>query len=374
MKFEVVSKDKRSKARAGILTIGGKSVETPVFMPVGTQGTVKSLSPEDLRNAGSTIILGNTYHLYLRPGDELIRELGGLHEFSAWDHVILTDSGGFQVFSLADLSRIEENGVWFQSHLDGSRHLFTPEKVIRIQKNLGSDIIMPLDQPVPFPTDHVLAKKSVETTVDWARRSKETFNNESGGINDNQMLFGIMQGGTFEDLRERCIHSILEIDFPGYAIGGLSVGEPKEILYDITGFSTNLLPEEKPRYLMGVGKPEDLIYCVERGIDMFDCVIPTRNGRNGTVFTSEGKVVVKNSEFKDDKRPLDNECGCYACQNFSRAYIRHLFQSGEILALRLASLHNITFYHKIMREARAALLTGNFKSWKKSFLQKFFTK
>jgi len=374
MKFEVIAGDSKSKARAGVLTIGSTGVETPVFMPVGTQGTVKGLSPEDLETAGSTIILGNTYHLYLRPGDELIREFGGLHNFTGWNSLILTDSGGFQVFSMADLTKIEENGVRFQSHLDGSYHLFTPEKVIDIQKNLGADIIMPLDQPVPFPSDYELARKSVETTVNWAVKSKEAFGNTKFPVNKNQVLFGILQGGTFKDLRQKCLHSILDAGFPGYAIGGLSVGEPKDILYEITDYSTELLPEEKPRYLMGVGKPEDLVYCIENGIDMFDCVIPTRNGRNGTVFTSHGRLVVKNSEYKDEKEPLDNQCNCYTCKNFSRGYIRHLFHAGEILALRLASLHNVTFYHRIMRQARNAILNGSFQSWKAAFLEKFLMK
>ena len=373
MDFTIIRSDPHSKARTGRLRTAHGEVETPVFMPVGTQGSVKTLTPEELARTGTTIILNNTYHLYLRPGPDLFLSAGGAHKFCGWNGPILTDSGGYQVFSLADLSTISDDGVEFQSHLDGSSHFFTPEKIIDIQKKIGGDIIMPLDRPVAYPVGKIDAQKANRMTINWAKKSLKIFKETPEYHNYSQSLFGIIQGAFFPDLRRLSIEETVELDFPGYAIGGLSVGEPKEILYELTCLSAELLPEDKPRYLMGVGKPEDLIECIGLGIDMFDCVLPTRVGRNGWVYTKYGRLVVKNAEFKDDFTPIDESCGCYTCRNFSRAYIRHLFNAGEMLGPRLASLHNITFYQRLMAEARKAIENNCFAQWKANFLQRYNT-
>ena len=371
MNYRILKNDKQTNARIGEFETQHGVVTTPVFMPVGTQGTVKTLSPEDLNSLNSEIILNNTYHLYLRPGEEIILKAGGLHKFINWNKPILTDSGGYQVFSLSDLNKITEDGVNFQSHIDGSYHLFTPEKVIEIQRTFGSDIIMPLDQPVEYPSDEMLAFKAHELTVKWAKSSLESFNKIKSPYGFKQFLFGIVQGGIYKNLRDLSIKEITGLNFTGYAIGGLSVGEPKNIMYDLSKYTADQLPEDKPRYLMGVGMPEDIVASIGFGIDMFDCVVPTRNGRNGTLFTSRGKLVIKNAQFKDDFSLIDPECTCYTCRNFTKAYLRHLFHAGEILALRLASLHNIHFYMKIIQDARIAVNEGKYKSWQDKFLKKY---
>ncbi|MDR1857803.1 MAG: tRNA guanosine(34) transglycosylase Tgt [Desulfovibrio sp.] len=352
--FSVTATD--GAARTGILHTPHGSVPTPVFMPVGTAGSVKAVAPDDLTTIGAPIVLGNTYHLYLRPGDRRIDELGGLHRFAALPGAVLTDSGGFQVFSLNSLCKVREEGVEFRSHLDGSKHFFTPEGVIDIQRNLRSDIMMVLDECLPFGTDRAATTKSLERTARWAERSRRAY---PAGAGEN-LLFGIVQGGCFKDLREISIARTCAVDFDGFAIGGLSVGESKAMLHDLCAHSAALLPAERPRYLMGVGTPLDLLLATEAGVDMFDCVMPTRNARNGTLFTSQGKVSIKRREFADDDRPLDPLCRCYACRTFSRAYLRHLFVSGEPLALRLNSLHNLTYYVDLMAAARKAIETGTF--------------
>ncbi|HDL18346.1 MAG TPA: tRNA guanosine(34) transglycosylase Tgt [Bacteroidetes bacterium] len=369
--FTLEHSDKTSSARAGRVRTEHGEIETPIFMPVGTQGTVKAISPRDLETAGAQIILGNTYHLYLRPGDQLIRKAGGLHKFMSWPKPILTDSGGYQVFSLADLRDLSEEGVRFKSHFDGSRHLFTPEKVIEIERNLGTDIAMVLDECTPYPCSFEYAEKSHRMTLNWAQRCSTRFN-ENGPVHDyRQFLFGIVQGSTYPELRKLSAEGLMQIGFDGYAIGGLAVGEPKHQLYDMTAICTEILPQNQPRYLMGVGKPEDIVAAIGLGVDMFDCVIPTRNGRNGMVFTWNGKMKYKNSEFREDFRPIDENCGCYTCRNFSRAYLRHLFNTGETLVLFLASLHNIYFYLELVREAGKAILSDRFASWRKEFYERY---
>lgn len=358
----------RTAARAGYVESPGGGFATPAFMPVGTQGTVKGLSPQELKEVGASIILGNAYHLFLRPGHELIAEMGGLHGFIGWDGLILTDSGGYQVFSLADLMKIDDDGVGFRSHLDGSMHYFTPELLVDIQGALGSDVMMVLDQCTPFPCERGEADTAVRRTIDWARRSAGRFAEAAAAA---QSLFAIVQGSLYEDLRERCARELIEMDFSGYAIGGLSVGEPKTQTAELVELHGRILPSDKPRYLMGVGAPDDLVEGVSRGIDMFDCVLPTRNARNGTVFTRDGKLVVKNAAHARDERPLDDECGCYTCRNFSRAYLRHLFQAGEILGPRLATLHSVYFTLELMRRMREAILRGEFYPWKSTFLERY---
>ena len=347
-------------ARAGCLHTAHGIVRTPIFMPVGTVGSVKAVAPDDLHALGAEIILGNTYHLYLRPGDELIARRGGLHRFAAWDKPILTDSGGFQVFSLPGLRKIREQGVEFRSHLDGSKHLFTPEKVIAIQRNLHSDIIMVLDECVPYGTDHPYTAKSIEMTTRWALRSREAYPKGTG----RNLLFAITQGGFFPDLRSASVAQLAEHDFDGFAIGGLSVGEPKPIMYELLAHTVPLLPETKPRYLMGVGTPLDIVTGIGHGVDMFDCVLPTRNARNGTLYTSLGKINIKRKEFAEDDGPLDPACSCYTCRTFSRAYLRHLYHSGEILSFRLNSLHNLTYYLDLVRAARQAIKDQRFADFK----------
>lgn len=369
--FSLQCKDSHSKARAGILTTPHAEIETPIFMPVGTQATVKALSPAELEECGVQIILANTYHLHLRPGDELVKDAGGLHKFEHWNRAMLTDSGGFQVFSLRDISKITEEGVWFQSHIDGSRHFFSPERVMEIEHNLGADIIMIFDECPPSDAAPEAIVKAVDRTLRWASRCIEAHAKTPFYHGYTQALFGIVQGGVIQELRERCAREMAAMDFPGYALGGLAVGEKIETTYDIVNFSSDLLPSHKPRYLMGVGTPVDILECIERGIDMFDCVLPTRNARNGSVFSSKGKVNVKNAKYtRDFDSPIDKECSCYACQNFSMSYIRHLYMAGEILALRLLTLHNVHYYLQVVKNARKHILDGSFIEWKKETVSK----
>lgn len=354
----------------GKLVTAHGEIDTPCFMPVGTQGTVKAISPRELDTAGSQIILSNAYHLFLRPGLEVIKKSGSLHKFMSWDKPILTDSGGYQVFSLALLRKVSDEGVEFQSHFDGFRHFLKPEDVIGIQNVLGSDIMMPLDECVHYPASREQAKVAMERTVGWARRSRNV-TTPPGHQVTSQLLFGIIQGATYEDLRKECAKRITDIGFDGYAIGGVSVGEPKNLVYNIVNYTVGLMPVQAPRYLMGVGLPEDILEMVEAGMDMFDCVVPTRYGRNGTAFTSTGKMTVRNAAYTEDLSPLDKDCACYACRNFSRSYLRHLFNTEEILGLRLVSLHNIHFYLSLMRGIREAIATDRFIEFKKEFLDKY---
>lgn len=367
MQFNVEHTD--GKARAGVIVTDRGEIPTPIFMPVGTQGTVKAVEQRELDELGARIILGNTYHLYLRPGVALIEKAGGLHQFMNWQKPILTDSGGYQVFSLSELRGIDEEGVTFKSHHDGSLHRFTPESVVDIQRSLGSDFMMVLDECTPYPCDREYARKSNELTLRWAERCQTRFAQTKGAYGSAQSLFAIVQGSIFPDIREISAKRLVEMDFEGYAIGGLSVGEPAEDMYRITDVCMAILPATKPRYLMGVGTPENILESIERGIDMFDCVLPTRNGRNGLFFTRKGKLNIKNAQFNEDFRPVDEECSCYACRNFTRAYIRHLMRAKEILALQLASIHNLTFYLWLVSEARAAILENRFSSWKQLQLQ-----
>ncbi len=338
-------------------------------MPVGTQGTVKAVEQRELNEIGAQIILGNTYHLYLRPGIDVLKTMGGLHSFMHWDKPILTDSGGYQVFSLSDLRKISHEGVTFKSHLDGSSHFFSPEKVIEIQRAIGSDIMMVLDECTPYPCDSSYAKKSNALTVRWAKEALSVVKQSQPLYGHNQALFAIVQGSVFKEIRTESATALVDLDFEGYAIGGLAVGEPVEIMYDITEHTIQYLPQEKPRYLMGVGTPENILESIERGIDMFDCVLPTRNGRNAMLFTRNGKMNMRNLLHKTSGLPVDNECECYTCKNFSRAYLRHLFIVNEILALQLASIHNLTFYLWLVKEARTNILHNNFSVWKKNMLK-----
>ena len=348
-------------ARAGMLHTGHGAIPTPIFMPVGTVGSVKALAPDDLYALDAKIILGNTYHLYLRPGDDLVARRGGLHQFAAWDRPILTDSGGFQAFSLSALRKISEDGVLFRSHLDGSKHLFTPEKVVAIQRNLGSDIMMVLDECVPYGTDRAYTATSIKLTTRWALRSREAFPaalTQSGEAHN--LLFAITPGGFFPDLRTASVEELAPHDFDGFAIGGLSVGESKGEMYDLLAHTAPLLPGAKPRYLMGVGTPLDIVTGILAGVDMFDCVLPTRNARNGTLYTSAGKINIKRKEFAEDDSPLDPACACYTCRTFSKAYLRHLYTAKELLSFRLNSLHNLTYYLNLVTRARQAIVNGTF--------------
>ncbi|MFH1355483.1 MAG: tRNA guanosine(34) transglycosylase Tgt [Candidatus Omnitrophota bacterium] len=363
--FKLIKKDKESKARLGKLMTAHGEIETPCFMPVGTQGTVKTLSPLELNQSGAQIMLSNAYHLFLRPGTKVIKKAGGLHKFISWDKPILTDSGGYQIFSLALLRKVNNQGVEFQSHIDGFKHFLTPEDVVKIQIDLGSDIMMQLDECVHYPCAKDQAEIAMKRTIDWAKRSKAAF------MQNSQLLFAIVQGATYEDLRRDCARELVDIDFPGYAIGGVSVGEPKNLRYNAVELVANLLPAEKPRYLMGVGLPEDIIETVGSGVDMFDCVVPTRYGRNGTAFTSAGKLTIRNSPFIEDFSVLDPECNCYTCKNFTRSYLRHLFNTGEILGLRLVALHNVHFYLNLMRRVRESIRENKFLEFKKAFLSKY---
>jgi queuine tRNA-ribosyltransferase len=363
--FELLKID--GAARRGRLTTPHGVVETPVFMPVGTRGTVKSLGPDDLVASGAQIVLANTYHLFMRPGHALVRELGGLHRFMAWPGPILTDSGGFQVFSLSKLRTVDEEGVRFRSPVDGSLHALTPELSIEIQHALGADVIHPLDEFLANPATREDTERSLERTLRWARRSQAAHARGPGG----QALFGIVQGGADADLRARAARETVALGFDGYAIGGMAVGEPKPIMYELTATVTSLLPPDQPRYLMGVGKPEDLVESVARGIDMFDCVLPTRNARNGQAFTGDGPLTIKQARYERDGEPLDAECPCYTCRNFSRAYLRHLYMADELLAYRLLSLHNVSFFNGLMRAMRAAVDAGAFEPFRARFFARY---
>lgn len=354
--FEILKQDARTQARLGRLMTPHGDIATPVFMPVGTQASVKTVTPEELLACRAEIILANTYHLYLRPTHTLIQQLGGLHQFMHWDRPILTDSGGFQVYSLAGLRKLTDEGALFQSHLDGSRHLLTPEKAVDIQASLGSDIAMVLDECVPYPAKYDYALASQELTTRWARRAK------AAQHRPGQALFGIVQGSMYPDLREKSARELVELGFDGYALGGFCVGETKQVMYDLIAHTASCLPESKPRYLMGVGTPADLLHCVKRGIDMFDCVMPTRNARNGGLFTRQGKLIIKNARYADDTRPIDPLCRCYTCQHYSRAYLRHLFVAEEILGLRLNTIHNLHYYMDVMQQIRLAIAEGRLES------------
>jgi tRNA-guanine transglycosylase len=366
IKYTLEVKD--GNARAGVIETPHGKIETPVFMPVGTQATVKAMTKEELEEINSQIILGNTYHLYLNPGDDLVDDFGGLHKFMRWDRPILTDSGGFQVFSLGSLRRIKEEGVHFRSHLDGSKHFLSPEKSISIQNNLGSDIMMVLDECPPGMSSREYLIPSIERTTRWAKRCIDANKNK-----DRQGLFAIVQGGIYEDLRDKSFEELSQYDedFAGYALGGLAVGEPREDMYRILEYITPKLPENKPRYLMGVGEPLDMLEAVESGIDMMDCVQPTRIGRHGTVFTKYGRLVIKNKVYELDDRPLDEGCDCYACKNYTRGYIRHLFKAKEILGQRLATYHNLHFLIKLMNDSREAIKEGRFKEFKDEFIKNY---
>ena len=363
--YELLHIDKTTGARRGIVHTPYGDVQTPIFMPVGTQATVKSMTVEELKENGAQIILSNTYHLYLRPGEKLVKKAGGLHKFMRWDRPILTDSGGFQVFSLNELRDISEEGVEFKSHLDGSKHFFSPEKVMQIEEDLGADIIMAFDECCPYPSTYEYTKNSMERTTRWAKRCKQAHKTT------NQALFGIIQGGFYEDLREKSAKDLIELDFPGYAIGGISVGEPKEEFLKILKFTAPIMPENKPRYLMGVGTPDYLLEAVMAGIDMCDCVLPTRIARNGTAMTSQGKVVVRNATYAEDFTPLDPECDCYTCKNYTRAYIRHLVKCNEILGVRLLSIHNIKFLTNLMERVRIEIENDNLANFVNEFYKKY---
>lgn len=366
IRYELIKECKQSGARLGRLHTPHGVIETPIFMPVGTQATVKTMTPDELKEIEAQIILSNTYHLYMRPGEKLVEKAGGLHKFMNWDKPILTDSGGFQVFSLSELRDIKEEGVTFRSHIDGSKHFISPEKAIEIENALGADIIMAFDECLPYPCDYNYAKDSLHRTLRWAERCKEAHKNT-----ENQALFGIIQGGMYKDLREEAAREMVKMDFPGYAVGGLSIGEPKPIMYEVLDWTTHLMPKDKPRYLMGVGSPDALIEGAIRGIDMFDCVLPTRVARNGTTFTSKGKVVVRNAEYAEDFRPLDDECDCYACKNYSRAYIRHLFKAQEILGPRLTTIHNLRFLINLMKQVRQAIMDDRLLDFRDEFFEKY---
>lgn len=370
--FELQQTD--GNARAGVMFTDHGPVQTPVFMPVGTQGTVKAIEQRELHELGAHIILGNTYHLYLRPGIDVVAAAGGLHRFIQWDRAILTDSGGYQVYSLAQLREIRDEGVTFRSHLDGSPHVFTPESVIQIQRALGSDIMMAFDECTPYPCDLEYARKSNELTIRWAERCKNEFERSPALYGHRQALFGIVQGSVFKEVRERSARALMKFDFDGYALGGLAVGEPDQEMYEITEFCQSILPANKPRYLMGVGTPENLLESIDRGMDMFDCVFPTRNGRNASLFTRDGQLNLRNGMYRKDFTPIDPECTCYTCRTYSRAYLRHLFQAREILGLQLATIHNLSFYLWLMREARAAIIEKRFRTWKSAMLERLQAK
>ena len=364
--YELLHEDKNSGARRGVIHTPHGDIQTPVFMPVGTQATVKSMTPEELKEVNAQIILSNTYHLFLRPGHKLVEEAGGLHKFMNWDRPILTDSGGFQVFSLGQLRTIEEKGVTFQSHLDGSSKFMGPETSIEVQNSLGSDIMMCFDECCPYPSSYEYTKDSMERTTRWAKRCLDSNKNP-----EKQGLFGIIQGGFFEDLRKKSAEDLIALDFPGYAIGGISVGEPKEEFLKMLRYTTPLMPKDKPRYLMGVGTPDYLIEAALAGIDMCDCVLPTRIARHGTALTSKGKIVVRNATYERDFGPLDDECDCYACKNYTRAYIRHLVKTNEILGIRLLSIHNIKFLTNLMDKVRIEIENDNLNNFRDEFYRKY---
>lgn len=367
IKYELLHVDKNSGARRGVIHTPHGDIQTPVFMPVGTQATVKSMTPDELKDMiDAKIILSNTYHLYLRPGSKLVKEAGGLHKFMNWDRAILTDSGGFQVFSLGDLRTISEEGVEFKSHLDGSKHFFSPESVIETEEDLGADIIMAFDECVEYPATYEYTKQSMERTTRWAKRCKAAHKNT-----DKQGLFGIIQGGFYKDLRDKSLEDLVALDLPGYAIGGISVGEPKKEFLDILRYTAPKMPANKPRYLMGVGTPDYLIEAALAGIDMCDCVLPTRIARNGTAMTWNGKVVIRNATYERDWSPLDSECDCYTCKNYTRAYLRHLVKTKEILGIRLLSIHNLYFLSKLMERVRLEIENDNLINFRNEFYSKY---
>lgn len=356
-KFKILKSDNNTKARLGKIHTSHGTVETPAFMPVATQATVKSLTPDDLSNLGFEMLISNAYHLYLRPGTETIKNLGGLQKYMSWNKPVATDSGGFQVLSLSKKRIIKDDGIVFQSHLDGSEHFLTPQKSVEIQTELGSDIMMCLDECPPHDSSQSYIEKSVELTTRWAKLCKDAKKNS-----DNA-LFGIIQGGVFSDLRKRSAEQLVELDFDGYSIGGLGIGEKSELTYELASVCVDQIPENKLRYMMGIGKPADILESVNIGVDLFDCVIPTRNARNGTLFTSKGKVVIKNAQYADDEKPLDSNCECYCCKNFSKAYLRHIYMAGEILALRLLTLHNLKYYSDFMKKIRDAINSEDFSDF-----------
>jgi len=361
--FQLLKKDPSCEARLGLIETVHGDVQTPAFMPVGTQGAVKALLPEQAKALGAQIILSNTYHLYLRPGHELIRSLGGLHKFMNWPGPILTDSGGFQIFSLGDLMKIKEEGAYFSSHIDGGRHFISPEKAVEIQEALGSDIMMCLDDCTPYPATLKQAEKSLAISLKWAERCK------GAKTSPHQALFGIVQGSVYPALRKRAVEEMQTIGFDGYALGGLSVGEPKDVMMNIIEDITPLLPADRPRYLMGAGTPEDLVESVRYGIDLFDCVMPTRCARNGLLFTNQEKIVIKNARYRTDEAPVDSTCDCYCCQNYSRAYLRHLFMAREILAMILNTIHNVRYYMRLMEEIRSAIREGHYVEFRNHFIE-----
>lgn len=375
LKLNIDSKDTNCKARAGWFETDHGKVETPIFMPVGTQGTVKAVNQAYLADEiKAQIVLSNTYHLYLRPGTETLEAAGGLHKFMNWQKPILTDSGGYQVFSLTDLRKLKPDGVEFRSHLDGSKHFFTPEKVIGIQRSIGSDIMMVLDECAPYPCDYDYAKNSVQLTSNWAVLNKEAFVKSDPLYGHKQFQFGIIQGSIYKDLREKSANDLMKLDFDSYAIGGLAVGEPMEQMYELVDFTTDFMPEDRPRYLMGVGRPENILESIARGVDMFDCVMPTRNARNSNLFTWNGTLSMRNAKFKDDFTTLDDNCNCYTCRNYTRAYLRHLFIAEEILALELASIHNLYFYLELVTQARKHIIDDDFFDWKNKTVNEISTK
>lgn len=365
--FTFHCKSSRSPARCGEVHTRHGTFQTPVFMPVGTQATVKAVTPENLLDLGAEIVLANTYHLFLRPGHELIRDLGGLHSFMHWDKPILTDSGGFQIYSLKDLATISEEGATFKSHLDGSRHFLSPETAVAVQEDLGADIIMCLDTCIPYPAEKNEVEAATRLTGRWAKRAREAQQKK------DRLLFGIVQGGMHPDLRRQAVDELLETGFDGYALGGLSVGEPPEVMYDMAEQTAALLPDEYPKYMMGVGRPEDLVESVYRGIDMFDCVMPTRNARNGMLFTSTGRLVIKNAQYYNDQRPVDENCDCYTCRNYSRAYLRHLYMAREIMASHLNTIHNLHYFVSLMGQMRQAIREDRFEKFREEFHLKLKT-
>lgn len=371
MKFELIKKSETLSARACKISTDHGAIQTPIFMPVGTKATVKTLTNEDLIKAKAQIILGNTYHLYLRPGMEIIKEANGLHKFMNWDKPILTDSGGYQVYSLAKLRKIDNNKITFRSHIDGSLHEFSPEKSIGIQHTLGSDIIMAFDECTPYPCDYSYAKESLKRTHKWEKRSKDYFDNSINIYSHSQALFGIIQGSIFEDLRNESVNYLTDLGFDGYAIGGLAVGEPKKIMYELTKKVCDKLPKSSPRYLMGVGKPEDIVESIARGVDMMDCVLPTRNARNGALYSWAGKMNIKNAKYKNDFHPVDQNCDCYTCKNHSRAYLNHLFRNQEITGLKLNTIHNIHFFLELTSKAKQAILSNTFAKFYSNFFNNY---
>ena len=372
--FKVIKNDTLTKARAGLIKTKHGTVKTPVFMPVGNRGSVKAVEQRELLEINAQIILGNTYHLFQRPGVEVLQKFGGIHSFISWSRPVLTDSGGFQILSLSDLRKLSPDGVEFRSHIDGTTYFFTPEKTIEVERQIGADIIMVLDECAPYPAEKEYVSKSIELTRSWAIRCKEYFDASRPLYNYEQYLFGIVQGGTYLDMREKSARDLVAAGFDGYALGGLAVGEPAEEMYHVVDFVTDLLPHDSPRYLMGVGTPENLLEAVERGVDMFDCVMPTRNGRNAQVFTANGTINIKNATYKFDDSPLSEECDCHACKNFSRAYIRHLFNVDEILGLQLASLHNLRFFVNLMEQMRLAISESRFVEFKSETVSKLKSK